>query len=140
MKIKYLVLCFLLTAALMAQPNGPKISFNAINHDFGTIAENSIVSYDYIVANKGTDTLNITDVRPGCGCTAAKPEKNIIMPGDSTMIHIEFNSIGRSGSQHKYIYVFSNDKENPEIRLTFSAYIEKKATDFQSATPIDKGK
>ncbi len=58
--------------------------------------------------NEGNEKLVISKVKPGCGCTAAKPEKDTLDPGDSTTMSIEFRISG-SGLQHKTIDIETND-------------------------------
>ncbi|MGE5409575.1 MAG: DUF1573 domain-containing protein [Clostridiales bacterium] len=120
---KLFMLFLVLTAANFAQIVGPKISVLQKDFDFGNIKQNVFVEHDFIVSNTGGDSLYIYNVSASCGCTAAKPEKDILKPGESTKINVKFNTIGREGTQHKYVYVNSNDKENPEIRLAFTANV-----------------
>lgn len=124
MKYKFFFV-LLLAGIINAQITGPKIYVQSPDYDFGIIPQGGTVYHDYIIVNNGGDKLEISDVKPGCGCTAAKPEKNELEPGESTKLTIEFNTVGRQGPQNKYVYVFSNDKDNPEIRLTFRANIVK---------------
>jgi hypothetical protein len=119
-------LLFLFTAAIVsAQVMGPKMSISEPIHDFGDIIEGETVVHNYKVINSGGDLLVINSVRASCGCTAAIPEKKELEPGEATEIEVKFNTQGRRGHQKKYVYLFSNDAENPEYRLTFTAHIKE---------------
>lgn len=131
MKKLILFVC-LLTIVSCSQVVGPKISAPLTTHDFGKITQGSVVNYDFEILNNGGDTLVIKDVRAGCGCTAVKPEKNILMPGEQTKILVSFDSKGRKGHQQKYVYITSNDKDSPELRLSFTADIEVPVTEEKS--------
>ncbi len=133
--IKTFFISFLLINVLFAQESGPKISAAKPNHDFGNIDANTIVSHEFEILNSGDGELVIEKVRASCGCTAADPGKNILQPGESTNIKIEFNSAGRSGRQLKYVYVFSNDKSNPQVRLSFTANISSEEQPLKTTTP-----
>jgi len=116
---------FLLFAVNYAQVVGPKISVKPMEHDFGDITYGETVTHDFIALNTGGDLLIIKDVRASCGCTAVKPEKTELKPGESTNIKVQFNSTGREGKQSKHVYVSSNDPDNPEIRLSFTGNVVK---------------
>lgn len=135
---KILIFCLLLSATLIAQIEGPKIVAPQSEHDFGKINEGEIVSHNFVVYNRGDDTLTIARVKASCGCTAAKPSKNILLPGDSTSIKVEFNSKRRRGAQKKYVYVFSNDLKTPQLRLKFNANIVSPNTQVSYERPSIK--
>jgi len=122
------------SAFIFAQIVGPKISVLHPEYSFGDINQGEKVSHNFTITNNGGDLLKITDVRASCGCTAAAPEKNELKPGESTQIKVEFNSQGRKGNQVKYVYVKTNDKENPEIKLKISGnVVQQKKEDDQSS-------
>lgn len=124
-KISFLFL-FSFAAAVFAQINAPKISVAKNHHDFGTIVEGEVVTHQFEVKNTGTAELVISQVRASCGCTAAKPEKMNLKPGEKTFVKVEFNSENRLGPQQKFVYVSSNDPNNPEYKLSFSGVIVDK--------------
>ncbi len=122
--MKKLLLLFLLSiSTIFAQFGNPKIVALEKKYDFGNIVEGQILKHDFIIYNNGNDTLTISNVRASCGCTAAKPTKDKLLPEDSTTIRVEFNSTRRKGKQRKFVYIFSNDPENPQLRLVFYANV-----------------
>lgn len=127
MKYKLIALFLLISTFVSGQIVGPKISVSDENYDFGKIAEGVEVSHKFNITNTGGDVLEIQRVRASCGCTAAAPEKDKLEPGESTAIEVRFNSAGRMGQQQKYVYISSNDPENPEIRLMFKAFVVDKS-------------
>jgi len=126
--MKKITLFFLLsfTATLFSQIVAPRISVKADNHDFGTITEGEVVTHNFEIQNTGTAELIISQVRASCGCTAAKPAKMKLKPGEKTFVKIEFNSENRLGPQEKFVYVSSNDPVNPEYKLTFTGVVVDK--------------
>lgn len=134
MKYKLLAaFLILINSFAFGQLVGPKISFSETEYDFKDINEGEQVSHAFQVFNTGDDLLKIERVRASCGCTAALPEKKELKPGESTIIKVTFNSANRRGAQNKYVYVFSNDSENPEQRLKFTANVIKSETSERSA-------
>jgi uncharacterized cupredoxin-like copper-binding protein len=102
-----------------AQVVGPKASSQQMEYDFGNIEQGKVVTHNFILVNNGGDSLKIFDVHASCGCTAAKPDKTELAPGESTNIKVDFNSAGKSGKQEKYVYVKTNDSSTPEIKFKF---------------------
>ena len=129
MRSKINILVLLFTSLSCAQLIGPKLVIQQTSHDFGDILQGEKVTHTFVISNSGGDVLKISDVRASCGCTAVKPEKNELAPGESTNLLVSFNSAGRSGSQLKTVTVKTNDPDNPETVLTITAHVvmEKKA-------------
>src|SRR5690606_6747950 len=65
----------------------------------------------------------ILDVRASCGCTAVKPEKSSLAPGESALLHVVFNSKGKHGKQTKIVYVKTNDPENKIHKVKFTGNV-----------------
>lgn len=118
-------LLFVFAYSLNAQYSSPKIVAKESEFNFGEVDEGIIVSHKFIIYNRGGENLEIQKVKASCGCTAAQPKKTILSPFDSTTIEVEFNTKNRMGKQKKYVYIFSNDPENPQLRLLFTADIVK---------------
>ncbi len=112
----YIILFIVLTVSLYAQP---KIVFSEEEYDFGNINQGDVVSHEYVIKNEGTENLILENIKATCGCTAAQPDKRELKPGESTKLKVTFDSAGRKGIQKKYVYVFSNDTERPQVRLSF---------------------
>jgi len=106
-----------------AQVIGPKASSQQMEFDFGTVEQGQIATHNFTLVNNGDDLLKITDVHASCGCTAAKPDKNELAPGESINIKVEFNSAGKMGKQEKWIYVKTNDPNNKELKFKFTGNV-----------------
>lgn len=111
------------TVTIFSQLLPPKIAVQQPSHDFGDIKQDEIVTHSFIISNSGGDILIIKDVKASCGCTAAKPDRNELKPGESTNILVSFNSKGRKGPQSKTVTVTTNDPEKPSTTLTFKCNV-----------------
>jgi len=100
-----------------------RISFLADTFDFGSIPRGSTVVHRFIIKNTGQDVLEISDVRPTCGCTTAPLSSNKIQPGEEATLKASFNSQKFNGRVRKEIYVNSNDPINPYLKISFTATI-----------------
>ncbi len=94
------------------------------NHfDFGKIKKGEKVEHVYEVTNTGTNPLIISEVKPGCGCTAPEFTKEPILPGKKGKITLSFDSSNFDGMVNKQAEVYANVEKTP-ITLTFSADIQ----------------
>ncbi len=94
------------------------------NHfDFGKIKKGEQVKHVYEITNTGTNPLVISQVKPGCGCTAPDYTKDPILPGKKGQITLSFDSSNFDGLVNKEASVFANVEKAPVV-LTFSANIQ----------------
>jgi hypothetical protein len=115
------------SAPVAADPNAPaaKIEFATPIHDFGKIKSGDAVKYTYYFTNTGNEVLEITGVRPSCGCTTAGDFSKKVEPGQSGTIPIQFNSGNFSGNVFKSITVTSSAKNQPTTVLQLKGTIWK---------------
>ncbi len=85
--------------------------------DFGEIKQGDKTAHTYYITNTGKTDLIIRKVKASCGCTAIKPAKTTIAPGEKTSITAEFNSAGKKGRQNKSVTVITNDPLASNILL-----------------------
>ncbi|MFL9834923.1 DUF1573 domain-containing protein [Chryseobacterium terrae] len=112
-------------AAAPVKSNQPTttIALSESNFDFGNIKKGTKVNHVYEVTNTGTNPLIISEVKPGCGCTAPDFTKEPIMPGKKGKITLSFDSSNFDGAVQKFADVFAN-VENAPVKLTFNANIQ----------------
>ena len=96
------------TATTIAAADKPVIKFENISHDFGKVKTGDVVKYDFKFVNTGKSPLIITDARATCGCTKPDYPKTPVAPGAAAMIHVEFNSAGKTGLQDKQVTITAN--------------------------------
>lgn len=88
--------------------NGPKISFEEKEYQFGDIHQGDKVTHTFTFKNDGTAPLILSNVLVTCGCTATDWPKDPIMPGKEGEIEVTFNSANKMGAQNKTITILSN--------------------------------
>jgi hypothetical protein len=108
-----------------APASGARIAFANPNFDFGKIQANEVVRHDFIFTNVGTTRLELTDVRPSCGCTTAGTWDRSVEPGQRGKIPLQFNSAGFSGTVSKSATVTCNDPTQPTVILSLRATVWK---------------
>ncbi len=110
---------------LEERANAPKIVIDEKEFDFGEVKIGVKVEHDFHFRNEGKSDLIIRKTKAGCGCTATKPEKTVLKPGESSKITLIFNTARRSGKQNKSVTVTINDPEQPTIILRMKGTIIK---------------
>lgn len=104
--------------------NAAHISFSQTSFNFGAVKQGELVEHLFEFKNTGKSDLIIRQVRASCGCTAVKPEKSVIKPGESSTVKAIFNTRGRKGNQSKSIIVITNDPDKPTQVLNIKGKIE----------------
>lgn len=67
---------------------------------------------EFVVTNKGDETVRIARVKTSCGCTSSILNQKIIQPGESSTITAIFNKGKRQGLNHNKLEVFLDDQAN----------------------------
>ncbi len=111
-------------AGLLAADKNPTLKFNEIKWDFGQIKQGKVLTHVFKFENLGDAPLLIHNVRTSCGCAAALISSREIAPGKNGEIKVTFNTKGYEGRQTKFVYVDSNDPQEPKKQLVVSASID----------------
>ena len=99
---------------------GPSIICDEPNFDFGSVDSQAVIDHTFVFRNVGDTTLEITQVRPACGCTVAEITERNVPPGGESRITARLSMQGRTGHQSKSITIHSNDPEKPQYRVNMS--------------------
>lgn len=110
------------SAPSAALPNAPVIKFDTLEYNFGMAKEGQVVKFIFRFRNEGSKPLQLTNVRPGCGCTTPDWPKDPIKSGETGEIKVSFNTAGKLGPQLKQIEVFANT-EPPHVLLSFKGEV-----------------
>jgi hypothetical protein len=102
----------------------PKIQFKVDAWNFGKVKQGSVLEHEFVFKNVGDVRLNIGNVETSCGCTAALVTNKSLDPGGEGKIKVAFTSTGYAGEVAKYIYVDSDDPDQPRVQLKITADIE----------------
>lgn len=91
--------------------------------DAGKVAKGESIVHDFLIRNAGEAPLQITDVRPACGCTVADFDRTIA-PGETGKVHATLDSSTFDGPISKTITVLTNDPVNPKLTLAVKAEVQ----------------
>ncbi len=90
--------------------------------DFGTVAKGEKLKAVFEIRNTGKAALEITSVRPTCGCTVAAFDKTIA-PGGTGKVEAEVDTDAFTGPIAKSILVYSSDTATPQVNLVVKAEV-----------------
>lgn len=116
-----------MAAAESADAAKPKAVVPQPVHDAGTVPTGQQIVHDFVIQNQGEAALEITSVRPACGCTVAEYDRTIA-PGGSGKIHAVLDTSTFAGAIAKGITVLTNDPAQPRLELTVKADVRPHLT------------
>jgi hypothetical protein len=108
--------------------NAQEIKFEKIEHDFGTLKQDSPCEVNFKLTNTGKAPLILAEAKPSCGCTTPTFPKEPIAPGKSEVITVKYDS-HRVGPFDKTVTVTSNAISTPETVIKIKGVIDAVATD-----------
>ena len=88
--------------------NAGKAYFAERVFDFGEVREGEMVKHDFVMKNIGRQPIYIHDATSTCGCTVPEINKEPVMPDSTTVIHVTFDTKGKTGKQEKPVTVLTN--------------------------------
>lgn len=116
---------FIIAFAQEAQTSSKdSIIFEKLVHDYGTIEQGSDGNCEFVFTNKGEKPLILTNVRASCGCTAPSWPREPILPGQSGVIKVGYNT-QIVGMFSKVVSVNSN-AANSLVTLTVKGNVVQK--------------
>lgn len=90
--------------------------------NFDVVAKGEVLKHEFTIKNEGDSTLELTDVRPACGCTVARFDKQIA-PGATGTVRADVDTLAFEGPIAKSITVYTNDAETPRLELVVKAEV-----------------
>ncbi len=106
----------LLLFGAFAFSSAQTITFEKTTIDYGTVKANSDGNKVFTFTNTGDKPLIISNVQPGCGCTASDWTKEPILPGKKGEVKVHYNTATVAPFK-KTIDVFSNDPKSGRVTL-----------------------
>lgn len=106
----------------VANPNAPKIEFQELVMDYGTIDKGSNGVRTFEFTNTGNEPLIITKAKGSCGCTVPTKPTDPIAPGDNGVIKVKYDT-NRVGPFTKTVTVSSN-ADTPTVVLKIKGVVK----------------
>lgn len=110
---KYVIICLMIMNSAAVLGQYAEFSFEKKVKKFPPTEEGVTLSHDYHFTNTGDQPLIITSYKVACECTQVEYPKEPVLPGESGIVKMTFNSEGKLGWQYRSIQLFANTKKNP---------------------------
>jgi len=124
-------------------PNAPVVEFVKLVHDYGEIEQHGNGKCEFKFTNTGKEPLILSNVRSSCGCTVPEWPRQPILPGQSDVIKVKYDT-KRIGTINKSVHVYSNAKVSPislkikgKINAKSQSQLPEKKLD-ETASPVNK--
>lgn len=115
--------------AAQAQTSGPVMTFETTTVDYGNIDKGAEPLRKFKFTNTGSEPLIIKTAKGSCGCTVPTYAKEPIMPGESSVIEVRYDT-QRVGAFSKSVTITTNEANDTHM-LTIKGDV-KDATAPQS--------
>lgn len=119
--------------AVDAMEGYPVMTFDELEHDFGTIKKGTAQETVFRFTNTGDSSLIISDAKSSCGCTVPEVPEAPIAPGETGELLVKFNGSGYNAIT-KTITVTANTEETTQ-QLKIKAFIVE--TDAELTEAVD---
>jgi len=131
MNRRTIVVLAILTVILLTacKSQTPQIALEIQSFEFGDVVNGTIVEKDISITNRGRAPLTLEEIATSCGCTTAEVNLTTIQPGESAVLHIEFDSGAHgpemTGELMREVFMRTNDPQSPEVLVTFTVNVIK---------------
>jgi hypothetical protein len=121
--------------AAQAQSSGPVMTFETTTVDYGSIEKGAEPLRKFKFTNTGSEPLIIKTAKGSCGCTVPTYPKEPIMPGESNVIEVRYDT-QRVGGFSKSITITTNEASDTHM-LTIKGDVKDNAK--QESVPAGNG-
>ncbi len=108
----------------LTSTDSPRLVFDKVCHDFGTVGRGAVKSCRFTFRNQGGAPLLVEAVKPSCGCAVARLPEKVYGPGESGTIEVTYAAQiirSQSPAERHRLVVCSNDPQNRVTTLTIQA-------------------
>lgn len=123
--------------ALAENPNAPVIKFDKVINDYGDLEQHGDGKCEFAFTNTGKEPLILSNVRSSCGCTVPVWPRQPILPGQSDVIKVKYDT-KRVGLINKSIQVYSNATQK-NVVLKIKGKVHKPSSTMPEKTTSTQG-
>lgn len=102
----------------------PQLKFTEIKKNFGFVKKGEIVKIEYNYTNTGNQPLIISNAIVECSCTTVDFPKQPIMPNQTAIITVSFDTKSVYDRQDRIVEIVSNSK-TPQQKIRFKGVVLK---------------
>lgn len=95
--------------------DGAEFSFLDRSHKFPDVTAGVILEHDYSFTNTGDEPLIIADYKVSCSCTKITFPEEPVLPGETGIVHLTFDTNGKYGFQSRKVQITTNASKKPTV-------------------------
>lgn len=103
----------------------PRLELSTEEWDFGNKWHGEPCSTEITITNAGDAPLKILKIKSSCGCTALKPKRNELSPGESDAMVLSYNTKKNKEQVSQTITLETNDPERPRVAIRVKGVVKK---------------
>lgn len=102
----------------------PKLLVSKESHDFKVMSSGLMKQVSIKISNIGDVDLSFFKIESNCDCLTYSLKTDVLSPGQSTELIVQFNADQRIGYERKTLAIFSNDPAESTKVLVFKAHVK----------------
>src|SRR5262245_19170302 len=126
--LRQAVAASVLCLALVTHSARAELHCPAPAHDAGTVRTGKPIRHRFVLVNRGREVVDITAVKPGCGCMQPQLDRVTLAPGEQANLDVEVNTVTQAARLNAWRTTVSfreGDKETElELQLTANLVAE----------------
>jgi hypothetical protein len=71
-------------------------------HDAGQVASGKVLQAWFMLVNRGTSVIEVTEVKPGCGCLRPHLDRVTFQPGEHGTLAVEVNALTQAAGPNAW--------------------------------------
>jgi hypothetical protein len=108
-----------------AEAGRPRLELSTEEWDFGHKWHGDPCSTEITITNAGDAPLKILKIKSSCGCTALKPRRKELLPGESDTMTLTYNTKKNKEQVSQTITLETNDPERPRVTIQVKGVVKK---------------
>lgn len=123
-RISFIIFAVLIPLITYAGGDEKKVAFKEIQYNFGTLKQGISAEHIFEYQNVSKDTIYLDHPKASCGCTAALMSDEILLPGKTGTVKVQFTPpIGSHGKIVKTVTMYTKPDGQTLQVLTINAKV-----------------
>ena len=102
----------------------PQLSLSLLTYDFKVMKTGTLKQVSITLSNSGDADLTLYKIESNCDCLSYSLKDEVLLPGQSSELVVQFNAAQRLGFERKTLAIFSNDPHESTRVLVFKAHVK----------------
>ncbi|MDE7426336.1 MAG: DUF1573 domain-containing protein [Muribaculaceae bacterium] len=133
------IISLIFAGALLTSAARQSVEWVSESHDFKAFKESEgKVSCSFLMVNTGDEPVAIVNARANCGCTTPQYQRTPVEPGDTAVVSVAYDPVGRPGRFKKKVVV-QTTAEPSRSTLWISGVVIANPETVRERYPVEAG-